>query len=152
MSKPNVLVVCDHGVRADHSACDHRGGCREVEKVALLPWLADKQGWWPAHGVDEDSLHIWPMEGDVRGHDTKWLRPEWTSDDEADLRRDAIEITCREQQCTLWAFRADDATLQTVLHTLASDSAIRDALCLFADDSLLVITLDNLRLARKHLS
>jgi len=136
MTQPHYLIVCDHD--------------DALKVVALLPWLEDRQGWWAAEGVHEDAVLTWPMEGNQRGWDTKWLRPEWTSDDEVDLRRDAIEIRCTSEQCSTAAYRSDDAKLQTLLRLIVSDEQFRSAVVVSADERLIVMKLKALHLARSY--
>jgi hypothetical protein len=135
--RPDFLFVCDHGIR---------GG--ELGRIALLRWFPDRPGWWAAEGVDESAIGIWPMEGNQRGHDPKWLRSEWTAPDEPDLRRDAIEIKCRGDRCGRRAYRSDEDKLQSLLTKIATDEKFRTVFTVSADDSLIVISLDALHLAR----
>jgi len=93
---------------------------------------------------------LWPMEGDQRGHDPKWLPvPGWTiGPDEPDLRRDAIEICCLTEHCTTWAYRCDEDSLQTLLTKIATDK-FRNAVTVSAE-KLIVMKLQALHLARRH--
>lgn len=137
--RPHFGVVCDHGIR---------GG--QLDRVALLPWLADRNGWGAAQGVDEPAIGVWPMEGDRRGQDPKWLPvPGFTiGPDEPDLRRDAVEIRCPAQRCSRRAYRCDDAKLQTLLNLYATDEKFRSVFAVSADEKLIVTTLDALHWAR----
>jgi hypothetical protein len=146
--RPNFLIVCDHGIPADHSDCEHSVGCGKVDRVALLPWFPERPGWWPAEGIDEHASFIWPMEGDQRGRDPKWLVSGWTTPDEPDLRRDAIELVCPEKRCSRRPYRSDVDKLQTLLMQFASSAALRAAFTLWADDSLIVVVLDELHEVR----
>lgn len=132
----DFLVVCNHGVP---------GG--PFDRIALLAWLPDRAGWWPAA---EAPVGIWPMEDDQRGWDPKWLRPGVdTGPEEADRRRFVIEISCPAQHCTTWAYRSDDEKLQTLLAKIAADDQFRTAVTVpTVDDTLIVMRLQGLHVAR----
>jgi hypothetical protein len=134
---PDFVIVCDHG---------GRGG--QLDRVARLPWFADRPGWWGAESVDEAAIRIWAMEGEERGHDPKWFRPEWTSPDEPDLRRLAIEIICTAPHCSRRSYRSDDDKLQTLLTMIATDDRFRAVFTIEASESVIVMTLDQLEMAR----
>ena len=76
----------------------------------------------------------------------------WTiGPDEPDLRRDAIEILCpavQEKRCSRRAYRSDEDKLRTLLTKIATDEKFRTVFAVHADDSLIVIKLDSLHLAR----
>lgn len=133
---PNFLFVCDHGIRDG-----------ELFIVALLPWIPDRPGWWAAKGVHEAALKVWPMEGDQRGHDSKWLMPDWTDPDEPDLRGEAIEIQCTK--CTQRAYRSDGGRLHTLLTKIVTDEQFR-AVTVSADEKLIVMRLQALHSAREY--
>lgn len=137
--RPDFLFVCDHGIR---------GG--PLHRVALLPWLADRDGWGAAQGVDEHAIGVWPMEADRRGQDPKWLPIPGlqVGPEEPDLRRDAVEIRCLTPRCSRRAYRCDDAKLQTLLTTIAADGKLRAVVTVSADESQIRMTLDALHLAR----
>jgi hypothetical protein len=142
-ARPHFFFVCNHG-DPDPDA--------PLDRVALLPWFPNRPGWAPAEGVDEHAVVLWPMEGDQRGHDAKWLpMPGWTiGPDEPDLRRDAIEIRCPTEHCTTWAYRCDEDSLQTLLTKIATDDKFRNAVTVSADEKLIVMKLKALHLARGH--
>lgn len=146
----DFLFVCDHGVRGDHSRCDHSIGCSEVDRVALLPWFPDRPGRWAAEGVDEAAIGIWAMEGNRRGFDPwRIVLAAQRRPDPGDPRREAIEIRCLEEHCTTWAFRSDGEKLQTLLTKIATDEKLRTAVTVSADEKLIVMKLQALHLARK---
>ena len=136
--RPNFLFVCDHGVR---------GG--PLDRVALLPWFADRPGWWAAKGVDGHAIRMWPMEGDRRGWDPKWLGPERHHLDEPDPRRFAIEIVCPAPHCSRRPYRSDDDRLQTLLTAITTDERLRGVFTVSADESVIVMTLEALHAARE---
>jgi hypothetical protein len=135
---PDFLVVCDHG------------GTGPAARVALLPWFADRPGWWPTQELDRQTALVYPLEDDDLGHDPKWLRPEWTQPGEVDTRRWNIELLCPESGCTTWNYRAQDDALQTMFALIGTDAAFRTAVALSADDSLIVIRLQGLHIARQR--
>jgi hypothetical protein len=133
--RPDFRFVCDHGIR---------GG--QLDRVALLPWFADRAGWWPAEG--EAAIGIWPMEGAAEkpGWDPKWLRPGVdTGPDDIDRRRFNIEIRC---PAPCWVgYRSPDDKLQTLLTTITTDEKFRTAFVIRADESLIEMTLHALHKA-----
>jgi hypothetical protein len=136
--RPNFLFVCDHG-RGD-----------KPDRVALLPWLPDRDGWWGAEGVDQAAIAIWPMEGNTRGWNPKWLRPGVdTGPDDVDHRRFAIEISCRVPGCQK-KYRSPDEKLQTLLTKIATDGNFRTKFVERADESTIEMTLDKLRDSARH--
>jgi hypothetical protein len=137
--RPHFLIVCDHGIR---------GG--QLDRVALLPWFPERPGWWAAKGVDEPAIRLWPMEGNRRGWDPKWLGPERLTASEPDPRREAIEIGCPVEACTTWAYRSDDKKLQTLLTKIATDPQFRAAVTVSADEKLIVMKLKAMHLARGY--
>lgn len=147
--RPNFLFVCDHGNGGDHHRCDHSIGCSEVDRVGLLPWCPDRPGWWAAEGVDEDAIRVFAMEGNRRGHDFRWMVSGWTKPD-VDLRRDAIEIRCVRERCSQRGYRSDGDKLQTLLMKIATDEALRAAVTISADESLIVMKLYALHLAHEY--
>jgi hypothetical protein len=150
--RPHFLIVCDHGIRGDHGHCDHSTGCKEVDRVALLPWFPDR-GWWAAEGIDQAAIGIWPMEGDKPdkpGWNPKWIENPYPAPGDDDPRRFHIEISCPQKRCRTWAHRGDDDKLQTLLTKIADDETFRAAVTMFADDKLIVIKLEALRLAKKY--
>jgi hypothetical protein len=171
--RPHFLFVCDHGIRGDHSRCDHSIGCREADRVASLPWFPDRPGWWAAEGVDEDSIDIWPMEGGERGHDLARMVQGWSTSEDHDRRvkewytarglvepddprRWAIEIRCLAEHCTTFAYRSDGDMLQALLMKITSDDnpcgecGLPFAVTVSADEKLIVMKLQGSHLARGH--
>ena len=132
MTRPDVLIVCDHGVR---------GGA--LDPAALLPWFPDRPGWWPAEGVDE-HIRLWLMEGTSRGWDP-WQAVHPT---EPDHRREALEIPCPETRCSRRPYRTDGDKLQVLLTAIADDAAARTLFTVRADERVIVITLESLHAAR----
>jgi hypothetical protein len=146
IERPNFLFVCEHGARGDHSQCDHTIGCSEVDRVGLLPWLADRGGWWAAKSVDERTIVTAPVDGDNQGWDQNWLQ-KWF---DSGLTHEPIEIRCLGKRCSSWAYRSDSAKLQTLLMAIATDGNFRNAVAMHADDNLIVMKLQALHLARQH--
>ena len=131
---PDFLFVCDHS---------KKGAGNRGDRVALLLWLPDREGWWAAEG--ETAISIWPMEGNTRGWDPKWLRPGVdTGPDDIDQRRFALEINCPAPRC--WKkYRSPDDKLQTLLMRIATDDKFRAKFVIRADESMIEMTLDALR-------
>jgi len=146
---PNFLIVCDHGIPGDHSRCDHSTGCSEVDRVAWLPWFADRPGWWAAEGVDEAALRISLLEGKQRGWDPwRIVENPYPKPDDNDPRRFHIEIICTAPHCSRRAYRSDDDKLQTLLGTIAADDRFRACFTIEASESVIVMTLKQLAEAR----
>lgn len=139
MTRPTFGVVCNHG-DADAPA----------DRVARLQWDPERPGWWPVEGLDLATALVYPLDADERGHDPKWLRPEWTEADEPDERRWAVEIRCATAGCTTWSYRCDEGALQTLLEAIATDDRLRAAVAVSADDALIVMRLQALHLARDY--
>lgn len=151
--RPLFLIVCDHGVRGDHAECDHTTGCKEVDRVGVLPWFPNRPGWWAAEGVDSDKVIVWPLNEDVPGHDPWDIMGE-PEPDGGDPNRTKIEVRCREQGCRTWALRADDTKLQVVLETVLSmiveQPAFVAAHTLSVSNSRVVVTLRGVWFAERH--
>jgi hypothetical protein len=91
------------------------------------------------------------MEDDQRGRDPKWLSG-WTEPDELDLRRDAIEIHCLVEDCTIWACQSDDYKLQSLLTKIATDERFRDVVTVSADEKVTVMRLQASMASRARLT
>jgi hypothetical protein len=132
--RPDFLIVCDHGIN---------GG--DLDEAGLLPWFADRPGWWVAEGIHE-HIKAWLMEGAQRGWDP-WLMVQCPEPAD-DPRREAIEIPCPASRCTRRAYRSDGDKLNTLLTTIAGDHRFRDVFAVHADESVIVIKLERLHMAR----
>ena len=72
----------------------------------------------------------------------------WAPSDEADPRRDAIEIRCPNRRCNERAYRSDGDKLQTLLMKIVTDEGLLAAVTMWADDGLIVMRLSALHSAR----
>jgi len=132
--RPDFLLVCDHGIRDG-----------DLDPAALLPWFPDRPGWWAAEDIDA-HVRTWLMEGNRRGW-RPWRLVDRTAVDD-DPRREAIEIPCPTPRCHRRAYRSDAVRLNTLLTAIAADEAFRAVFAVHADDTVIVVALDALHLAR----
>lgn len=147
--RPNFLIVCDHGIRGDHSRCDHSigGGCSEVDRVALWPWWPNDNQWWPVEKPDNFSL-VSPMYGDQHaGRFPERLISGYEAKPTDEPMRFHHEIPCLTEGCTQWSFRSPNDELQRLFMLLSTDERFRKGFPIFVAETLVAIRLDLLHRA-----
>jgi hypothetical protein len=131
----NFLIVCNHGIR---------GG--QLDPVMRLPWWPDRGDWWSTQ--DDDVSRLTALEGNRQGWNPHRLISGYQDKPDDEPMRMHQEIPCPKEGCTRRAYRSDGAKLQTLFKVIATDQKFRDVFPVSVDDTMIVITLEALHLAR----
>jgi len=148
---PHFLVVCNHGVHADHSDCDHIRGCQHVARIGWLRWFPNSGHWWAVE--DDDSILVTALDGNDPGDDPWDIlgEPEPAG---GDPNRTKLELICPEPGCRTFDFRPDDAmlqdTLEAVVELIQTQPDFSTAYTPSGGESRVVVTLQGLHIAARH--
>lgn len=129
--RPHFLIVCGHGWSVDHTDCDHRSGCRWVDRLGYLPWFPVFEEWWAAEGVDSESVTTDIVEGDQTtiglwpgvpdpAHEQRVRDWHAARGEPVQPARETIEIHCPRDGCRRLDLRFNKARLQSVLKAVLS--------------------------------